>query len=330
MFTGQFWYNVTNIQGDIPSARYSATGGGDPPSASNSDPNLLTTFWLTGGVETGPDGSPTPVAYNDLYRLQMSGAIAGNIQNPVATWTKMASSQTGNATSRISQAGLAMRTLEGEATLGYYGGCASTSEPSVACAQQDAHVIGTASGGQWNDIVACPSARLGASFVANYNHLFSDMAFLVLGLSPSTNATDVQELGTRGEIDVLSISQGTWSRVLPSCDPESTPPCPVPREGAAVVSSASTMAAASNSSAASAASDIIIFGGRDKDGNVLNDIWVLRATTAEITYTNQTNWSALYGNGTVGSGPNTNGQGVTVEVKFAVGLSVLLLIYGFI
>ena len=96
------------------------------------------------------------------------------------------------------------------------------------------------------------------------------------------------------------------------------------------MSSASTMAAASNSSAASAASDIIIFGGRDKDGNVLNDIWVLRATTAEITYTNQTNWSALYGNGTVGSGPNTNGQGVTVEVKFAVGLSVLLLIYGFI
>jgi hypothetical protein len=312
VFTGQFWYNVSNIVGDIPSARFSATGGGDPPSASNSDPNLLTTFWLTGGVETGSNGSLQAVKYDNIYRLQMSGTIAGNIQNPKATWTKLASVSSGNATPRISQGGLMMRTSEGEAKLGIYGGCISTADPSVSCAQQDAHVMSTASGGQWNDIEACPSARIGAVFVPNLNHLFSDMGFLLFGLSPSTNETDIYDLGTRGEIDVLSVSQGTWSRVLPSCDPTSTPPCPVPREGAAVVSSANTMA---GSSASSDASDIIIFGGKDQDGNVLNDVWILRATTAQVTYTNQTDWSALYGNGTLGSGANANGQGVTVEVR---------------
>jgi hypothetical protein len=311
-FTGQFWYNITDITGDIPSARFSATGGGDPPSVSNADPNLLTTFWLTGGVETGSNGSLQAVAYDDIYRLQMSGTIAGNIQTPIATWSKLTPVASGNAKPRISQAGLMMRTAEGQAKLGLYGGCISTTESSVSCAQQDSHVIMTTSGGQWNDIEACPSARIGAVFVPNLNHLFSDMAFLLFGLSPSTNNTDIYELGTRGEIDVLSISQGTWSRVLPSCDPTSTPPCPVPREGAAVVSSANTMA---GSSASSDASDIIIFGGKDKDGNVLSDVWILRATTSQITYTNQTNWSGLYGNGVLEGGVNANGQGVTVEVR---------------
>lgn len=282
---------------------------------SNADPNLLTTFWLTGGVETTSDGSPRAVAYDDIYRLQMSGTIAGNIQNPKATWTKLPSVSSGNAKPRVGQAGLVMRTLEGEAKLGMYGGCISTGQSSVSCAQQDAHIVSTASGGQWNDITACPSARIGAVFVPNLNHLFSDMGFLLFGLSPATNSTDVYELGTRGEIDVLSLSQGTWSRVLPSCDPSSTPPCPVPREGAAVVSSANTMA---GSSAASAASDIIIFGGKDKDGNVLSDAWILRATTAQITYTNQTNWSAQYGNGVLQSGAEANGRGVTVEVRIRI------------
>lgn len=190
----------------------------------------------------------------------------------------------------------------------------STTNATVSCAQQDAHIIANTAGGQWNDIAACPSARIGAAFVPNLNHLFNDMAFLLFGLSPNTNQGDVSELGSRGEIDVLSISQGIWSRVLPSCDPQSDPPCPIPREGAVVVSSANTVAGSNGSTAASAASDIVIFGGRDKDGNVLNDAWILRATTAQITYTNQTNWDALYGNGVLGSGVGTNGRGVTVEV----------------
>ena len=244
----------------------------------------------------------------------MSGTVAGNFQNPQATWKKVASVATGNTSPRLGQAGLVMRTAEGEAKLGFYGGCAATTNVSASCAQQDAHIVGTASGGGWDDIAACPSARIGAAFVPNLNHLFNDMAFLLFGLAPDTNATNTYELGSRGEIDVLSISQGTWSRVLPSCDPSSTPPCPIPREGAVVVSSANTIAWMGGSSAASAASDIIVFGGKDKDGNVLNDAWILRATTAQITYTNQTNWDALYGNGVLGSGVGTNGQGVTVEV----------------
>jgi hypothetical protein len=67
-------------------------------------------------------------------------------------------------------------------------------------------------------------------------------------------------------------------------------------------------------SPSSTSSDIIIFGGKDKDGNVLNDAWLLRAITAQVTYSNQTDWGALYGNGGLASGVNANGQGVTIEV----------------
>lgn len=316
VFTGQFWYNIS-VSGDIPSARFSAVGGGDPPSVANADPNLLTTFWLSGGL-TGPTSSPSPASYDDIYRLQLAGTIAQNIQDARGTWTKISSTSSGNNIgTRMSQAGLAMRTNEGQAKLGLFGGCTNT-DAKVSCAQQDAYVIVTSDGTSmsWNDIAACPSARLGAVLTPNYNPLFSDMAFLLLGLSPDNNSTDTNGLDNRGEIDVLSISQGVWTRVLPSCDPSSNPPCPVPREGAAVVSSANTMAGTASASA----SDIIIFGGKDKDGNVLDDAWVLRATTAQVTYSNQTNWGAQYGSGTLGSGANTHGQGVTDEVSNTIAI----------
>lgn len=215
---------------------------------------------------------------------------------------------------KVGQAGLSMRTSEGQARIGYYGGCDNTTTGAVSCAGQDIHVF-SSEDSQWSDINSCPSARLGAVLAPNYNPLFTgqafgDQAFLLLGLSPNTNTTDTNGLDNKGEIDVLSIAQGVWSRVLPSCDPSSTPPCPVPREGAAIVSSSRSMAGP----ASSTASDIIIFGGKDKDGNVLNDAWLLRAVTAQVTYSNQTDWGGLYGNGQLGSGVNANGQGVTIQV----------------
>ncbi|PVG03601.1 hypothetical protein CPB86DRAFT_804086 [Serendipita vermifera] len=314
-FSGQFWHNVT-VEGDVPSARYDAVGGGDPPSISNANTNLITTFWLTGGVSTqastSSSGRPTPglEPFDDLYRLQMTGTIAPNVQNAVARWEKVASPSAGELTPRHSLAGLMRRMNEGQAKLGLYGGCTSASENGVSCAEQDAYVISTTSP-TWNSIPKCPSARIGGSLVPTYNSLFDDMAFLVLGLAPAGNTTDDYALNQRGEIDVLNLSSGTWSRVLPSCDPSSNPPCPIPREGAAVVSSANSMAASAGG-ALSASSDILIFGGKDAQGNVLNDLWILRATTALITHTNQTDWGPQ-ATEALGSGVNTNGQGVTVE-----------------
>jgi hypothetical protein len=66
------------------------------------------------------------------------------------------------------------------------------------------------------------------------------------------------------------------------------------------------------------ASDTIVFGGRDKDGNYLNDVWLLRATNATITTSNQTDWGPAYGDGVLQSGKFQNGRGVTVQVRGVV------------
>ncbi|KAG8778417.1 hypothetical protein FRC15_010823, partial [Serendipita sp. 397] len=282
-FNGQFWYNLT-VRGDIPSPRFGAVGGGDPPSVDNSASDLLTTFWLTGGANTANDGSYQPVEYDNIYRLQIGGTIAQNYKDATATWTRFANPSASRLNPRLAQAGMVMRTTEGSAKLGLYGGCEGDSAPhaTVSCAQQDTHVLSTSdSNPVWSSISKCPSARIGAVLVPTLNHLFGDMAFLVLGISPNSNTTDAARLNKRGEVDVLSLSQGTWIRVLPSCDPLSDPPCPVPREGAAVVSSSTSMVGSLGGGGV--ASDMIVFGGKDANGNVLNDVWILRATTAQIT-----------------------------------------------
>ncbi|KAG8820333.1 hypothetical protein FRC17_010196, partial [Serendipita sp. 399] len=313
-FNGQFWYNLT-VEGDIPSPRFGAVGGGDPPSVDNSASNLLTTFWLAGGANMKNDGSYQPIEYDTIYRLQIGGTIASNYKDGKATWTRFASPSTSNVKARLAQAGMVMRTTEGDAKLGLYGGCEGSdiSSVTVSCAQRDAHLLSTNDANiAWSTIPSnCPSARIGAVLVPTLNHLFADTAFLLLGLSPNSNVTDASRLDTRGEIGVLSLSQGTWTRILPSCDPLSDPPCPVPREGAAVVSSATSMVGSLGGGGV--ASDIFVFGGKDANGNVLNDVWILRATTAQITGTNQTDWGPLYGDSTLGSGVDTNGHGVTVE-----------------
>lgn len=315
-FNGQFWTNIT-VRGDIPPPRWGAVGGGDPPVVNNIDSNLLTTFWMAGGATVVSNGQAVETLdYNDVYRLQMSGTVAQNYIDGTATWAKVASTAS-NVKGRIGQAGLVYRTDEGKAKLGIYGGCTGSQFQTLAsvnqeCAQADSYVLSTGdSSPNWETIAQCPSPRVGASFVPTLNHLFSDMAFLLFGLSPNANTTDAAALEEKGEIDVLSLSQGVWTRVVPSCDPSSTPPCPVARQGAAVVSSPNPIVG--TGIADGQASDVIVFGGKDKDGNVLSDVWILRATAAQTTFSNQTTWGAQFGDGTLGSGPDTNGQGVSVQ-----------------
>ena len=186
----------------------------------------------------------------------------------------------------------------------------------MTCAGGDAHaVIASTEGNSWSTIAQCPSARYGAVLAQNHNNMFSQQVFMLFGLS-DPNQYDDGNLSTHGEIGVLNVDQGVWSRVLPSCDPGNgtgTPECPIPREGAAVISSRTNLI-----SGGLDASDIIVFGGRDKDGNYLNDVWLLRATNATITSSNQTDWGPEYGNGVLQTGKFQNGQGVTIQVRGAV------------
>jgi hypothetical protein len=63
------------------------------------------------------------------------------------------------------------------------------------------------------------------------------------------------------------------------------------------------------------AADTLVFGGRDANGNYLSEVWILRAYNGTISQSNQT-WSG-YGSGQLQTGPNANGEGVTVEYMTA-------------
>ena len=255
--------------------------------------------------------------WDELWQLQIDGTIAENIQNAQATWTKSTVTVPPAFKPKTGAAGTVTRPLTNpQYSLLSFGGCDSVTEGNATCAGGDAHLVTAGSTeNSWNTIAQCPSARYGAVLAQNHNDAFEKQVFMLFGLS-DPHLYDDGNLTTHGEIGVLSIAQGVWSRVLPSCDPGNgtgTPECPVPREGAAVISSRTNLF-----TGALDASDTIVFGGRDKDGNYLNDVWMLRATNRTITHTNQTDWGPEYGTGVLGSGKFQNGQGVTVQVREAV------------
>ena len=293
-----------------PAPRWGAISGGDPPSQANTQ--IQTVSWLAGGQDASQ-----LFDWDEIWQLQIDGTIAENIQNAIATWTKTTAQVPAGFKTKTGAAGTVMRPLTNpQYSLLSFGGCDGTIEGNATCAGGDAHtVVAGSDGNSWNIITQCPSARYGAVLAQNHNDMFSQQVFMLFGLS-DPNQYDDTNLTTRGEIGVLHVDQGVWSRVLPSCDPggaAGVPECPIPREGATVISSRTNLV-----SGALDASDIIVFGGRDKDGNYLNDVWLLRATNATIQTSNQTDWGTEYGDGVLQSGKFQNGRGVTVQVRGAI------------
>ena len=108
---------------------------------------------------------------------------------------------------------------------------------------------------------------------------------------------------------MFDVGTGSWTRILPAGDPGSdskTQSFPVPREGAVAVSSPHALVGANPSVGA----DILVFGGQDAQGNYLNDLWLLRGYQAALSQTNQS-WSGS--GGSLGTGVDASGTGVTVQ-----------------
>ena len=110
---------------------------------------------------------------------------------------------------------------------------------------------------------------------------------------------------------VLDIETGTWARLLPAGDPGASTgqPArfPLPREGAAAISFPSALVGSNPS----VGSDTIIFGGQLANGTYMNDVWLLRAYMGALTESGQS-WSG-FGNGTLESGQDATGSGVTIQ-----------------
>lgn len=109
--------------------------------------------------------------------------------------------------------------------------------------------------------------------------------------------------------------------MLPSGDPGSdttgsTVTYPKPREGSAAFSYPLALVG----EARTTSSDTIVFGGRDVNGNYLNDLWLLRAYLGSITETNGS-WAGI-GNGNLETGVDASGAGVTVQYMTACASAI--------
>ncbi|KAH9938274.1 uncharacterized protein B0H18DRAFT_8787 [Fomitopsis serialis] len=306
-YISQFWSEVTVSSGG-PSARYGAVGGKDlrtPDTASGmASPN--NSFYLAGGI-SGNSVSPL----SDVWQLDVTGTLSSNNPNSVEASWKQLSIQSSNTPSKVGAAGAVVSSSAQDIIA--FGGCTSNVKitPNESCARADPYIISTGEN-VISSSNSCPAPRLGATLVTNSNGLssdFSNQVFLVFGLFNSSLWSDDGGLA-KGEVDVLNVETGVWNRVLPAGDPgqdgTNPPAFPSPRQGAVGLSSTSTLVGTSGTNA----SDSIFFGGVDADGNYLNEVWVLRAYSAQITQTNQS-WASS--SGQLVGGVGATGQGVTVQ-----------------
>ncbi|OCB87543.1 hypothetical protein A7U60_g5448 [Sanghuangporus baumii] len=300
-YNNQFWTNISISQGG-PSARYNAAGGTDLTASTVQDPIVAgpnNTFYIAGGF----DGQ-NALSLSDVWQFHVAGVLSSNnVDDVVGSWTQVQFSD--NLPSRVRQGGAVMPSAMVVAA----GGCSSDDSSDNTCAQQDSHILNV---NATRDISpdGCPAPRVGPVVVPNYNSAsgsFAKQALMLLGTFNDTLWDDGNGLN-RGEVDILDIDTGVWTRVIPSGDPSSgSVKYPIPREGAATFSYSQALVGGNSA----VGSDVLVFGGKDADGNYLSDVWILRAYQGEITQSNET-WSG-FGDGNLGSGVNASGTGVTIE-----------------
>ncbi|KAI6164850.1 hypothetical protein EDD17DRAFT_1558345 [Pisolithus thermaeus] len=291
-YISQFWSEV-NVSPGGPQPRWSASVS--PDATSN------TTFYMAGGTN-----GTTLFSITDVWEFTVNGTLSSNIPNSTfGSWTSRTIGSTPGYS--INQASTVLET-----SIVSVSGCNTTTGTNENCANENEYVISAGSTSGEIALSACPAPRYGAAMVVNAVPLsstsnFQTQVFLLLGTFNSSLWDDQGGL-QNGEVAVLDIETGSWSRILPAGDPGTTgvPAYPTPREGAVALSYTGALVG-SNSGVGS---DTIVFGGEDENGNYLNEIWILRAYNGTITSSN-----AFLG--------CANGAGVTVQYMTQCAVSLI-------
>ncbi|KAF8076371.1 hypothetical protein FPV67DRAFT_1664652 [Lyophyllum atratum] len=295
-FNNQFWSEV-NVAPGGPLPRWGASGGIDistPPIQDPVIPGPNNTFYLAGGY----DGSRLS-SFSDIWRLNISGTLSSNLPNDSeGSWDLLT---IGHLPSKSNPSGTVVNHQ-----MIITGGCSSPASNGV-CADQDSYLVDTQRRSETSPGV-CPAPRTSPILVPNaskFTSNFASQVYLLLGILDKTTWHDDDGLDN-GEVAILDIQAGTWSRILPSGDPGTSGKItfPTPRKGSAAFSYHSALVGQSRS----ASSDTLIFGGQDSSGNLLSEVWLLRAYNG-IVNSSQTIWPG-FGDGKLTTGVNANGAGV--------------------
>jgi hypothetical protein len=193
------------------------------------------TFYLAGGF----DGS-SALPLSDFWRLNVSGTLSSNLPNSArGSWEKLNFA----TITPLTQAGYSVLGQE----VAVAGGCDKQGD----CNVQNSFVINSANL-QSISPKACPTPRDGPVLIPNMNTLsdsFSSQVFMLLGTFNSS-LWDDQEGLAQGEVDVLDVNTGSWTRALPSGDPGTNGQAtfPSPRSGSSAISSPLSLVGSSRTS----------------------------------------------------------------------------------
>ncbi|KAG0709621.1 hypothetical protein DFH29DRAFT_841147 [Suillus ampliporus] len=293
-FINKFWSKV-NVATSNPPARWGATGGRDVTVSPNPS-TTGNTFYMSGGTD-GTNMYPL----SDVWELTITGALSSNLVNDLnGTWSQTV----GNTGYSVNQASTVVQT-----SLISVSGCNTTNHSNNSCAEGNLYIVETGSSMPVYP-PSCPAPRYGGVLVPNLSPFSSSYAtqmFLLLGTFNSSLWNDQGGL-QKGEVAVLDIGSGDWSRILPAGDPgeDGVQTYPTPREGAVAISYSQALVGVNQG----AVSDTIIFGGQDESGEYLTEVWILRAYNGSISSSNGS-WGAP--TGPLSTGINADGANVTIQ-----------------
>ncbi|OJA18990.1 hypothetical protein AZE42_00394 [Rhizopogon vesiculosus] len=295
-FVNQFWSEV-NVTSSSPPSRWSASGGRDfrVPADTSTTTN---TFYMSGGTD-GTNMYPL----SDVWELTVSGTLSPNLATNYTTaiWNNQTVGTEGYSVNQAS-------TVSG-ASLVSVSGCNTTNNSNESCAEGYSYILDVGSNSE-PFAPPCPAPRYGGALVSNMNPFsssYSTQMFLILGTFNSTLWDDQGGL-QNGEVAVLDIGTGDWSRILPAGDPgeDGVQTYPTPREGAVAFSYSQALVGLDKG----VATDTIVFGGQDESGEYLRDVWILRAYNGSISSSNGS-WGAP--TGPLATGIDANGANVTIQ-----------------
>ncbi|KAF8592581.1 hypothetical protein K439DRAFT_1504033 [Ramaria rubella] len=304
-FLNQFWFNIA-LSGSAPSPRWGSVGGIDPAQIPTSGNNVSTVFNIAGGSD-----DTTVFPSSDLWQLSVTGTLASDVFSIEGLWSDTSLST--NLPGKVEAGGALVSQSQATGTrIAISGGCGFNANPlnaNVSCVDPSTYIV-TVTPGSSIQLGQCPVPRLGPALVPNLNAALSSFAsqsFMLLGTFDSSQWNDSGGLA-QGEVAVLDVGAGTWARVLPAGDPAPGKPVfPTPREGAAALAFPSALVGENRPFS----SDTVVFGGRDAQGNYMNDIWILRAYNGSITQSGE-HWTG-FGNGVLETGVSASGTGVSVQ-----------------
>ncbi|KAF8845762.1 hypothetical protein BDN67DRAFT_892139 [Paxillus ammoniavirescens] len=297
-YINQFWSQVI-ISAGGPLPRWSASGGRDYRILADTT-STNTTFYMSGGT----DGQ-TMFPLNEVWEFEITGTLSSNLATN-HTFGSWSSHTIGNIPGySVNQASAVLGT-----SIVSVSGCNITADSNEACAEGNSYVVNAGPSSSETLVPPCPAPRYGGTLAFNpsaASSTFGSQVFLLLGTFNSSYWDDQGGL-QNGEVAVLDIGTGAWSRVLPAGDPGTTgvPAYPSAREGAVAYSFNQALVGQNRS----IASDTIVFGGQDELGNYLNEVWILRAYNGAITSSNSA-WGGPAGQ--LQTGVDATGAGVTIQ-----------------